>query len=82
MLSIPFPINHGFEYYENDDEFRLYIDHNEYFLVWEIKGKWEISHVDKEDNQKFLAKGDETKIVNVIRSLIRDRKIDLLFDTM
>lgn len=82
MLDTPFPINLGFDYYENDDEFRLYLNPEEYFLVWEIREKWEISFVDKEENQEFIAKGDDITIINIVKSIIRDRKIDLLFDTM
>ena len=82
MLDTPFPINLGFDYYENDDEFRLYLNPEEYFLVWEIREKWEISFIDKEENQEFIAKGDDITIINIVKSIIRDRKIDLLFDTM
>jgi hypothetical protein len=78
MLDTPFPINHGFEYYEKEDEFRLYLDSDEYLLIWEIREKWEISFVDKEDNQSFLCKGDERKILESIKQIIRDRKINYL----
>ncbi len=77
MLDKSFPINHGFEYYEEDDEFRLYLDSN-YLLLWEMNGKWEVSFVDNEDNQKFLCKGDEGRILEAIIQIIRDRKIDYL----
>lgn len=77
MLDTPFPINYGFEYYEEDDEFRLYLDSN-YLLLWEMNGKWEVSFVDNEDNQNFLCKGDEGRILEAIIQIIRDRKIDYL----
>lgn len=81
MLDTAFPINLGFDYYENEDEFRLYLNSEEYILVWEIREKWEVSFVDKQENQTFITKGDKETIIDTLKSLIRNRKIDLLFDT-
>lgn len=75
--SAPFPLKHGFTYNEDFDEFNK--PHNDgIIIIWEKRGKWELSYTDGNDYQYFLGKGTEEDIERMLVVFTRDSKIDTI----
>lgn len=74
MIGAEFPIRHGFQYNEDYDEW--YKPHmNGNIILWEKRGKWEMSYVDEEDYQKIIARGSEEEIIESFKIFRRDTRI-------
>ena len=71
----------GFKYNGEFDEFSVPFGDG-MLIIWEKESfsLWELSYVDKEDNQFFIKKGTYEEIFESLKIFIRDKKIDDLLD--
>jgi len=73
------PKDHGFYYDDDKQEWIKLCGSGELILYTKLTSwnTWSLSHVDKEDNQVFLAETDDTEIIlQNIKQYQRDYKID------
>jgi hypothetical protein len=69
--------NNGFEYFEDEDEWRFHT-YDGYLVIWEKpnnKSMWVLSEVDSDDYIYELINGYEYEIINQIKSIKRDTLI-------
>ena len=73
-----FPLNHGFKYNEEYDEWQK-AQFDGMLVLWEKLNElslWELSFIDDEECIHTLSKGDEDIIIEQIESINKDKRID------
>jgi hypothetical protein len=80
MMNLELPFIEGFYYLESEDEWRLDLSDG-YLTLWKKPTNnsiWVLSKVDIEDNIYQISSGYDYQIVNSIKAVIRDIKIEEL----